>query len=163
MKKLSIIAAALALSSASAFAATDSFDVEIVFTGTCSVTTGAKDFSFAYTAFAGAMSDTSSTVFQCSRGLTPTFSLNSGVDMAGDSAVALNSNVTGSGVISGVRYTITGTTARTQTGTAATAGAAGTVGTPDLYTVGLTVAVPQQAGSGATGTGIHTRTLTIAY
>ncbi|HEY0823660.1 MAG TPA: spore coat protein U domain-containing protein [Ramlibacter sp.] len=171
MKKLSLIAAAFALAGASAFAATatDSFNVQINFTGTCSVKTAAKDFSFTYTAFGAAQSDVGSTVFECSRGLTPTFSLNdNGGTMTGGSGVALAGTLNGEGVISGVLYTITASPTRTQTGTAAAAGAGGTggtIGTADEYTVDLTVDIPGlQAGSG-TGptTGTHTRVLTITY
>lgn len=171
MKKLSLIAAALALVGASAFAATqtDSFNVQITFTGTCSVKTAAKDFVFAYTAFGAAQNDTSATVFECSRGLTPTFSLNdNGGTMTGGSGVALAGTLNGEGVLSGVLYTITASPSRSQTGDPASAGAGGTggsIGTADEYTVNLSVDIPgAQAGSG-TGpvAGTHTRVLTITY
>lgn len=164
MKKLSLIAAALALASAGAFAATttDSFDVSINFTGACTVKTESKDFAFTYTAFAAGDSDTGSTVFECSRGLTPQFSFdNPGGAQTGGAAQGLGTAITGGGVISGIQYTLSGATAKTQTGTAATAAS---IGTADEYTVSITAAIPGgQAGNGATGTGTHIRTLTISY
>jgi len=170
MKKLSLIAAALVLASLGAHAATatDQFDVTVNFTAGCEVLTAASDFTFTYTAFGAAQSQTGSTVFRCTRGLTPTFSFdNPGADQTGASNVALNSSVSAEGVIKGVRYTIAGATSKSTTGTAAAAGANGTGGsngTADQYTIGLTVAIPgDQAGTGADGGGTHTRTLTISY
>lgn len=176
MKKLSILAAAaaaaatLALASAGAFAATatDSFDVSITFTGACSVKTAAANMAFTYTAFGAAQSDTTSTVFECSRGLTPTFSFNDNAGtMTSNGLVALGTALTGEGVIAGVRYTLGGATSKTQTGTAASAGAGGvggSDGTADEYTVAITADVAAgQAGSGATGSGTHVRVLTISY
>jgi hypothetical protein len=172
MKKLSLIAAAVVLASSGAFAgtATDQFDVSIDFTGGCSVQTAVADFTFTYVAFGAAQSTTQSTVFKCSRGLTPTFSFdNPGAAQTGATNVALATAVTGEGVIAGVRYTLSGATSRSTTGTAAAAGANGTAGTngsADEYTVAITAAIPgNQAGTGAGGAGAltQTRTLTISY
>jgi hypothetical protein len=171
MKKLSLItAAAIALASASAFSATvpDSFDVTINFTGSCSVKTGAANLSFTYAAFGALQSQSTATVFECSRGLTPTFSFdNPGGTQTGATDIALGTAVTGEGVISGVRYTLSGASSKSQTGTAASAGAnggTGSNGTADEYTVDITAAIPGgQAGSGASGVGTQTRTLTIKY
>jgi hypothetical protein len=170
MKKLSLIAAAIALASSSAFAATttDSFDVSVNFTGACTVKTAASDISFTYAAFGAAQTASTSTVFECSRGLTPTFVFNdNGGTQTASAAAALGTAITGEGVISGVRYTLSGSTARSTTGSAASAGTGGTGGSngsADEYTVSITANLPgNQAGNGASGTGTHTRTLTITY
>jgi hypothetical protein len=170
MKKLSLIAAAIALVSASAIAATttDSFDVSVTFTGACTVKTAASDIAFTYSAFGAAQSASTSTVFECSRGLTPTFAFDdTGASQTGSAAAALGTAITGEGVISGVRYTLSGSTARTTTGSAAAAGAGGTGGSngsADEYTVSISANLPgNQAGNGATGAGTHTRVLTITY
>src|SRR3954466_10832293 len=102
MKKLNLIAAALLLAGTSAMAATatDSFDVTINFTGTCSVKTAAADLSFAYTAFATAPANQSTnTVFQCSRGLTPQFSFDNAASQTSNGLTALATNITGEGLI----------------------------------------------------------------
>jgi hypothetical protein len=169
MKKLSLAAAlVLAMTGAQAATTDDSFDVRIDFTAGCTVLTTAKDFQFDYTAFGAAQSDTSSTVFRCTRGLTPTFAFDdTGADQTGASNVALNSAVTAEGVIKGVRYRISGATSKSTTGNAAAAGVAGAVGsngTADQYSVALTVSIPgDQAGDGADGFGTQTRVLTITY
>lgn len=171
MKKLNLIAAALVLASSGAFAATetDNFVVSIDFTGSCSVKTGnaASDLSFTYAAFGAADSDTTTTVFECSRGLTPSFSFDNAAGQTSNGLQALGTAITGEGVIAGIRYTMTATPSRTQTGTAASAGAGGTGGsdgTADEYTVGVTVDIAGgQAGSGSTASGSQTRVLTISY
>ena len=156
MKKLSLIAAAIALASSSAFAATttDSFDVTVSFTGACTVKAAPTDISFTYAAFGDAQSASRSTVFACSRGLTPTFKFDdTSTSQTGSAAAALGTDITAEGVISGVRYTLSGSTAKTTTGSAASAGTGGTGGNLPV----------NQACNGATGTGTHTRTLTITY
>lgn len=172
MKKLNIIAASLVLASSGAFAATatDSFDVTINFTAQCTVKTAANDMTFAYSAFrtGAALTGTATTVFECTRGLTPTFSLNdNGSDMTSNGTQALATALSGEGVIKGIRYTLAGSSSRTQTGDAATAGTGGTGGsngTADEYTVSFTANIANgQAGDGATGGGTHTRVLTITY
>lgn len=171
MKKLSLIAAAfvvLASSAAYAVDVTDSFDVTIAFTGACTVKTAATDLSFTYTAFGAAQSASTSTVFECSRGLAPTFKFDdTGAAQTGSAAAALGTGITGEGVLQGVRYTLAGSSARSTTGTAAAAGAGGvggSNGTADEYTVSITANVAgNQAGNGASGSGTQTRVLTITY
>ena len=174
MKKLNRIAAAVvfAASSVASMAATqtDAFDVSITFTGTCAVKTAASDLAFTYTALATAPANqTTSTVFQCSRGLTPSFSFDNTVGTS-NGLVALGTNLTGEGVMAGsnIRYTLTGVTTRSVTGTAATAGAGGTGGSngsADEYNVAITASMAQQAGNGlGSATAVtQTRTLTISY
>lgn len=165
MKQLNLIAAAAVLafasSAASALTASDGFDVTVNFTAACKVKTAAADMTFTYTAFGAAQQRTATTVFECSRGLTPTFSFdNTSATQSGQTTpVALGAAITGEGIISGVRYTLAGSSSKTQTGTAA---AAGTDGTADEYTVGLTADVASQAGGTGTG-GTHNRTLVITY
>lgn len=169
MKNLKVLAAVLALAVPGVFAATasDQFDVTITFTSACKVKTAAADFTFTYTAFGAAQTQTGATVFECSRGLTPTFRFDdTSADQTGQAAaVALGTAITGEGLISGVRYTVGGTSSKTVTGTAAAAGAGGiggTNGTADEYNVALSVTVPQQAGGSGIG-GTQTRTLFITY
>ena len=171
MKKLNRVAAAMALGAfaacASAATATDDFTVTINFTGGCTVKTAASDMSFTYVAFDTQKTGNATTVFKCSRGLTPTFTLNdNGGTMIGSSAIAVGSTMTGEGVIAGIRYTLAGAVTKSQAGTAAVAGTgtAGTDGTPDEYTVSLdAVLATGQAGSGLSGSGVHTRVVTITY
>jgi len=171
MKKLNRIAAAMALSAfaagASAATATDDFIVSVNFTGGCTVKTAASDMSFTYVAFDTQKTGTATTVFQCSRNLTPTFSLNdNGGSMIGSSAIAVGGTMTGEGVIAGIRYTLAGSVSRSQTGTPAAAGTgtAGTDGTADEYTISLgAILAAGQAGTGLSGSGTHTRVVTITY
>jgi hypothetical protein len=173
MKKLNLILAGLALAGAAttSMAATsvnDTFDVSITFTGSCSVKTAAADLPFTYNAFDTAKSATTATIFKCSRGLTPTFGFDNTVGTS-NGAQALATGLTAEGVISGIRYTLTGTSSRSTTGTAASAGTGGTGGsdgTADEYTVNIGAAIAAgQAGDGvgsATAV-VQTRTLTITY
>jgi spore coat protein U-like protein len=171
MKKLSLVVAAIALATTGAFAAgsaMDSFDVTVNFTGACSVQTAAADLAFTYTAFGAAQNKTTSTVFKCSRGLTPTFAFDdSSGSQSGSAAAALGSAISAEGVIQGVRYTLGGSTAKSATGTAASAGAngaGGSDGSADEYTVSITADIAaDQAGSGSGASGSQTRVLTIAY
>ena len=167
MKKLNLIAAvvlAIASSGASAVTASDGFSVTVNFTAACKVKTAATDMVFAYTAFGAADTKTTQTVFECSRGLTPTFNFDTtGANQLGQAApVALGVAITGEGLIGGVRYTLAGTSAKSQTGAAAVIGTGATDGTADEYTVNLTAAVASQAGGTGTG-GTHNRTLFITY
>ena len=162
MKKLSLIAAALVLASSGAFAATatDTFDVTVNFTSSCSVKTATTDLSFTYTAFQGTDATAGgSTVFECSRGLTPTFNFdNPGGNQTG--SAASGTTFTGAGVVKGLRYTLDGSASKTQTGDAATAALDGT---SDEYTVTIGGTIAQgQAGDNAGGA-TQTRTLTITY
>lgn len=170
MNKLSLIAAAIVLASAGVHAGTtsDTVNVTVNFTAGCTVKTAAAPFAFTYTAFGIAQTQASTTVFQCTRTLTPTFSFdNPGGAQTGAAAVALGTAVTAEGVIKGIRYTLSGATSKSVTGTAAAAGVGGTGGsdgTADEYTVALTAAIAgNQAGDGTTGSGTQTRTLTITY
>lgn len=171
MKKLNLILAGLALAGAATTAMAagsvgDQFDVTITFTGSCSVKTGAADLPFTYAAFDTAKNATTSTIFKCSRGLTPTFAFDNTVGTS-NGAQALATGLTAEGVISGIRYTLSGTSSKSA-GTAASAGAGGTGGsdgTADEYTVAISADIAAgQAGSGLGGTAVtQTRTLTIAY
>ena len=167
MKKLSMILAALALASTGAYALDDPFNVTITFAGACSVKTAAADLTFAYAAFDVAKSDSTSTVFQCSRGLTPTFKFDNVGAQTGSAAAGVGSAITAEGVIEGVRYTLAGASSKSTTGTAASAGANGTGGnngSADEYTVSITANVPGgQAGTGTGATTSQTRVLTITY
>ena len=172
MKKLNLILAGLALAGAAttsmAGTATDNFDVTITFTGSCSVKTGASNMAFTYAAFDTAKTANTSTIFECSRGLTPTFAFDNAAGATSNGAQALATGLTAEGVISGIRYTLTGTSSRSTTGTAASAGAGGTGGsdgTADQYTVAIQADIAAgQAGTGAGGSAVtQTRTLTITY
>jgi hypothetical protein len=161
MKKLNLVAAALLLASSGAFAATasDSFDVTVNFTSSCSVKTPAADLSFSYTAFQTTDAvKTASTVFECSRGLTPTFQFDSGTDKSASAADA--ATISGAGLVKGLRYTLDGSASKTQTGTAADTS---TIGTADEYTVSITGTIVQGQAGDPTGVATQTRTLTIAY
>lgn len=170
MKKLSLIALAVLFASSAAYAVdvTNNFNVSVNFTGACSVQTAATNMAFTYAAFGAADSKSTSTVFKCSRGLTPTFKFDdTGANQTGSAAAALGAAITGEGLISGIRYTLSGSTAKSTAGTAAAAGAGGTGGnngTADEYTVSITADIAgNQAGNGATGSGTHVRVLTISY
>lgn len=164
MKKFSLIAAAvLVAASSSAFAlnASDAFNVTVNFTAACRVKTAALDMTFTYTAFGAAQQKTASTVFECSRGLTPTFNFDntSATTQSGQTTpVAVGAAITGAGLISGVRYTLTGASTKA----AGTDSAIGTDGTADEYTVNITADLAQQAGGTGTG-GTQNRTLVITY
>jgi spore coat protein U-like protein len=172
MKKLNLILAGLALAGAAttsmaAGTAVSNFDVTVTFTGSCSVKTAATAMTFTYAAFDTAKSGSTSTVFKCSRGLTPTFAFDNTIGTS-NGAQALATALTGEGVISGIRYVLGGTSSRSTSGTAASAGAGGTGGsdgTADEYTVAITADIAAgQAGTGTGGSAVtQTRTLTIAY
>jgi hypothetical protein len=171
MKKLSVIALAVLFSSSAAYAVdvASTFNVSVAFTGACSVKTAATDLAFTYAAFGAADSKSTTTVFQCSRGLAPTFKFDD-TDAARTGAaagVALGTAIRGEGVIEGVRYTLTCTSSQSTNGLAASAGAGGvggSNGTADEYTVGITAAVAGgQAGTGSGATTAHVRTLYISY
>ena len=173
MKKFSLIAAAVlafATSSASALTASDGFNVTVNFTAACKVKTAATNMNFNYTAFAAAQSKNTTTTFQCSRGLTPTFSFdNTSVDQTGAATpVAVGTLIKGEGTIAGVRYTLSGASTQTQAGTDAAAGVGGTGGTDGTaaeYNVVITADIAQQAGGAtpASTGGTHARTLLVTY
>ncbi|MEJ8838771.1 hypothetical protein [Ramlibacter sp. AN1133] len=170
MKKLNLIALAVLFASSAAYAVdvTNNFNVSVNFTGACQVLTPATDMAFTYAAFGVADTKSTSTVFKCSRGLAPTFKFdNTGAAQTGSAAGAVGAAITGEGVISGIRYTLSGSSAKSTTGTAAAAGAGGTGGsdgTADQYTVSINADIAgDQAGNGASGSGTHVRVLTISY
>jgi hypothetical protein len=161
MKKLNLIAAALLLASSGAFAGTasDSFDVTVTFTSSCSVKSAAADLAFSYTAFQATDAvKTASTVFECSRGLTPTFAFDTGTDKTASAADA--ATISGAGVVKGLNYTLDGTASKTQTGTAADTSS---IGTADEYTVSITGTIVQGQAGDPTGGATQTRVLTITY
>lgn len=164
MKKLNIIAASLVLASSGAFAqstASDNFNVTVTFTSSCSVKTAAADLAFSYTAFqADDETETASTVFQCSRGLSPTFAFDTGAGKAASAAAAAGTQITGGGIVRGLRYTLTGDATKTQTGTAATASADGTA---DEYTVAISGAIAGGQAGDPTQANTQARTLIISY
>ena len=170
MKTIRHLALAVLFASSAAHAVdvTNSFNVSVAFTGACQVSTAASNLAFTYAAFGAADSKSTSTVFKCSRGLNPTFKFDdTDVNQTGSAAANLGAAITGEGLISGIRYTLTGSSARSTSGVAAAAGAAGTGGkdgTADEYTVNITAAIAgNQAGNGASGSGTHVRVLTISY
>ncbi|GAB3665313.1 Csu type fimbrial protein [Ramlibacter alkalitolerans] len=170
MKKLSLIALAVLFASgaASATDVSSAFNVTVAFTGGCSVKTAATNLSFSYGAFDTVKTGSTSTVFQCSRGLSPTFRFDdNGGNQTSSAAAAVAGPLTAEGLIQGVRYTLTGTSSKSTTGTAASAGAGGTGGsdgTADEYTVSIGANIAAgQAGTGTGGTTTQTRTLFITY
>lgn len=171
MKKLNSIAAIIALAAAatgaSAATTTDDFVVSVAFTSSCTVGTAASNLGFTHTAFQAAQSLSTTTTFNCTRGLTPSFSFDAtSATQTASAAAATGTNITAEGLIAGLRYTVTGVTSKTA-GTAATAGAAGTGGsngTADVYSVGITATIPGgQAGDASATVTSQTRVLTITY
>ena len=168
MKKLSLIAAALALASSAAFAGStnSNFDVSVTFTSSCTVATAATPMAFTYTAFGAVQNASTSTTFNCTRNLvTPTFSFDNTVGTG--SAAASSGTITGEGVIAGLRYTLSAAVPTKGNGTAASAGAGGTGGsngTADTYAVSISAQMPgNQAGDATAPATTQTRVLTIAY
>lgn len=163
MKKLSMIAATLALATSSAFAATvgDDFVVSVTLTSACSVKTAAGDLAFTYTAFGAADTQTTSTVFQCTRGLAPTFQFdNVDANESAGAAAAVGNTITAAGVVQGLRYSLTGTPSKSATGTAATAA---TDGTADEYTVNISGTIAAGQPGDPTAPATQTRTISIIY
>jgi hypothetical protein len=162
MKKLSLIAATLLLASSGAFAqVADTFNVTVGFTSACSVKTAAGALAFTYTAFetGPVVATPTSTVFQCTRGLSATFAFdNPGGDATGSAANA--AAITGAGVVAGLRYTMSGAASKTQTGADATAAAAGTA---DEYTVAITGSMAGGQAGDDSLPAFQVRTLTISY
>jgi spore coat protein U-like protein len=173
MKKLSIIAAAAALTlfSASAFTATtldSTFAVSVTFTSVCTVgTTAAINFG-AYTAFqAGDATGTTTAAFSCSKGLTPSFKFDDATaNVQTASALASSGTITAEGVIKGLRYTLSAAVPAVTAGTAAKAGAGGVNGvnsTADTYSMTINGTIPGLQAGDPTGGASQTRTLTISY
>jgi hypothetical protein len=171
MKKLSIIAAAAALTlfSASAFTATldSTFGVSVTFTSSCTVGTTAP-IAFTYLAFQGTdATGSTSAVFSCSKGLTPSFKFDDATpNVQTASALASSGTITAEGVIKGLRYTLSAAVPAVAAGTSAKAGAGGTGGvnsTADTYTVNISGAIPASQAGDPTGGASQTRILTISY
>lgn len=158
MKKLlvsSITAATLFAASASISQAGSigptNFNVTATLTSVCTAV-AIPDVAFGtYTAFqAGALNATSSTfALTCTRGLAaPVLAFDTG---------------SGYGVLSGLNYLISASSAVTTTGTAATA-AAGAIGSADVHTITIAGTMPAlQAGTASAGVQTAVRTLTITY
>jgi spore coat protein U-like protein len=172
MKKLSIIAAAAALTLFSASASTATLDstfaVSVTFTSLCTVgTTAAINFG-AYQAFrATDATGTTSAVFSCSKGLTPSFKFDDATaDVQTASALASSGTITAEGVIKGLRYTLSAAVPTVTPGTAAKAGAAGVNGvnsTADTYSMTINGTIPALQAGDPSGGASQTRTLTISY
>lgn len=155
MKKLlvsSIAATLFAATAPSAQAATiaPSFNVTTTLTSVCTAA-AIPDVAFGtYTAFTAAPLAASSTFdITCTRGLAaPTFSFDGG---------------TGYGVLAGLNYLVSASSAVTTPGNAATA-VAGGIGTADIHTITISGSMPAlQAGTASAGVQTATRTLTITY
>lgn len=159
MKKLSLIAATLLLASSGAFAqATDTFNVTVGLTSTCSVKTAAGALAFTYVAFqpGAATATPTSTVFQCTRGLSASFAF----DSTGGTASAAGTSITGAGVVGGLTYTMAGSASKSTSGAAPTA----TTGAgADEYTVAITGSMAGGQAGDASATASAVRTLTISY
>lgn len=144
-----------ATSAQSATLAPTNFDVSANLTAACQIVAGTPVLDFGtYTAFGSATTPapTATIGLQCTRNLaTPTsFAFDGG---------------TGYGVIAGLNYNVTASSAVTTAGAAATA-VAGGVGSADLRTITLTGSMAAgQAGdcAGASCAATVTRTLTITY
>jgi hypothetical protein len=146
---------------------TDTFVVSVAFTSSCTINAGnaAADLAFTHTAFDAVETKTTSTTFSCTRGLTPTFSFDTGTNQTSSAAAAVGTAITGEGLVAGLRYTLAGATSKTA-GTAATAGAAGvggSNGTADSYVVAITASIPAGQAGDASLSATQTRVLTITY
>jgi hypothetical protein len=172
MKKLNLILAGLALAGASSVSMaatnlTDDFVVSVTFTSSCTVSQAASDLAFTYTAFAAAQTKTTTTKFDCTRGLTPVFSFDAtDATQTASAAAGTGTGITAEGLIAGLRYRVTGATS-VAAGTAAAAGAAGatgTNGTADTYSVLISATLAgNQAGDASSAVTQQTRVLTITY
>ena len=164
MKKLSMIAAALALVAGSAGAVQDDFNVTVVFTGACAVKTPAADITITYPAFSASpvTGTAAKTVVQCSRGLAPKFELQGdGTSTTGNGVQTSGGTVSGTGIVAGIKYTLDGKITQSQTGTGPTLTADGTA---DEFSIDYTATAPAlQPGAGATVTASQQRTLLITY
>jgi len=169
MKKLSLIAAALALSASGALAQTtltDDFIVSVAFTSSCKISQNADDLAFTHTAFGAAQSQSTAVKFDCTRGLAPKFKFDSpDATQTGSPEAITGQPITGEGVIKGLRYRLTGATSKVggDPATAGAAGAVGTEGTADVYTVAITATIPANQAGDDSGAPSQTRTLTITY
>lgn len=184
MKKCYFVAAAAALFAmgSSSFAQTttatsNAFNVTVSLTPLCNVKTQPGNLSFgAYTPFAGGgaavPSPSTSMVFQCSQGLTPT---KVGLDLTSGSDATVSTPTTGVGatavgVLTGLRYTLAvnavGAGGTYAAGTAASTGSAGTGGnnsTAQEYTFNISANMPAGQAGGVSSDSAHSYTLTLTY
>jgi spore coat protein U-like protein len=165
MKKL-LIATAVSLASLSAIApahaatVAGSFNVTVNLTAVCTMGT-IGDLAFGtYTAFqAAAATATTTATLTCSRGLTGVTAVFD-TTAPGATAGAAATNPIGAGVLKGLQYLMT-TTSATTAGTAATAAS---IGTADSLVYTINGSMPAaQAGTAPTGAGTQVRTLTVSY
>lgn len=170
VKKLAAaIATALFAATAQAAPITQDFDVKVTLDAVCRIQGGAPatnpELNFGtYTAFdsASTPAPTLDIAIECTRGLAKP-SLKIGV-------TDVDSTTPFYGVVAGLNYSVTADSAKTTTGTAASA-VAGGVGSADVHTVTLTGAMDSgQAGACANNTATacatqqtDTHTLTITY
>ena len=162
MKALRPIVAAIALLSAAtaADAATvnNNFTVSVTLASRCVATnSGAATLDFGtYTAFQGSAQTPAAPVsltFDCTRGLAP-------VSVAFD---VVNGTAAGVGVLAGLQYSLSASSATIVAGTAASTA---TIGTADAVSYSVNGSMPaNQAGTCGTATcaASHTRTLIVTY
>lgn len=162
MKALRPIVAAIALVSAAtaADAATvnNNFTVSVTLASRCVATnSGAATLDFGtYTAFQGSAQTPAAPVsltFDCTRGLAP-------VSVAFD---VVNGTAAGVGVLAGLQYSLSASSATIVAGTAASTA---TIGTADAVSYSVNGSMPaNQAGTCGTATcaASHTRTLIVTY
>jgi len=159
--KFGLIAGALALASAipaTAGTVSNGFTVSVNLSSRCIATNASAptlDFG-TYTAFQAAAATPATPVtmtFDCTRGLAP-------VSVAFDTT---NGTAAGVGVLVGLQYGLTASSAVTTAGTAASTT---TIGTADAVSYSISGSMPaNQAGTcgAATCAGSHTRTLIVTY
>ncbi len=156
----------LAALPAQAQLASANFNVNVTLTSVCRVATNTAGLAIPYTAFQNTdASGTAATVaYECTRGLAPNIAFDAnGSDKQSAAAAATGE---GSGVVAGLRYTMSTTASAIQAGTDATAGVGGNGGSAQTrtYAVGVTIPSGQAgAGAGATISGTHARTLLLSY
>jgi len=159
--KFRLLAATLALASAipaSAGTVSNGFTVSVNLSSRCIATNASAptlDFG-TYTAFQGSAAAPATPVtmtFDCTRGLAP-------VSVAFDTT---NGTAAGVGVLVGLQYSLSASSATTVAGTAASTT---TIGSADAVSYSVTGSMPaNQAGTcgAATCAGTHTRTLIVTY
>ena len=168
--RLLIATAVAATFGQAAFAAgqaSTQFSVGVNLTTACTVITGDEGaaVSINYTAFQTTDgTGSSSPKVSCTRGLAPTTIQFDGTN--GTTSAANATNITGEGLLSGLRYTLAASMPTVASGSAATAGAGGTGGsngTADAYTFTVNVTVPKGQAGATSGSASHNRTLFINY
>ncbi|HEY8357108.1 MAG TPA: hypothetical protein VIL30_06560 [Ramlibacter sp.] len=129
-----------------------SVGLSVALTSVCRVTSAAPTLSFTYTAFSANVVNAAAQniAFECTRGVstTPTFSWTGGdID-----------------VIAGLRYSLTATAGASTSGTAATGGAGGDIGTADTRVVSVSGSMAAgQAGAGQSTTTTGSKTLVVTF